>query len=339
MKKQQAYLHYHHSPEDSLAASHHLAKQVYGTTGISTGSKNLDAALVGTRPSWIRMWIAASGHGKSTQLRVIALKEARRLMASTDPRDENKYVAMLTYEEDIGSQEIHLVPNPSFTKRQFWAGEVEPNRYLKAAADRVALPIHMFGQSMYKEAMNKHRGDAGPPTIYDFIEAVHGLHDDKGLLPSLVIVDYLQEVYVAGPGSNGETEQVIAAVRAIEQMAKVLNCPVELGAQAKQTTLDRRDPIPDQNDVEWAYKGTQKATMVVGLLRPWALPRFKNNRKYRDYGFPILKEDGTEVLVPFKPGLVLARPGKSRPDVLTNTIPYYVDMQTLAVMEAPGLWP
>jgi hypothetical protein len=338
-KRQDAYQKYHHSPSDGLNSGLYIANQVYGTEGISTGSVNLDRALIPTRAPWIRVWVAAPGHGKSTQLRVIAMKEARRLMASTRDQDKNKYVAFISYEEDLGSQELHMVPGLPFTKGDFWRGKVTPDDFIKAMADRVLLPIHMFGLSMYKESLNKHKGDTPPPTIENCIDAMHFLYEKHGLLPSVTVIDYAQEVFVVDQSSDNRTLQIISAMRAIGKLTTDMSCPVELGSQARSDVLDRKDPMPDGNDTEWSKYINQKATMTTGLLRPWNIAGMRNNQILRKGGIPIPRDDGSQYTVPFTPDLVLSRPAKSRPEVLTNTVPYRINMQTLEVIDFPNFFP
>lgn len=331
--RKRAYQLYHHGPGDGLNAISHIAHQVHGTIGVSSGSDNLDRVVIPPRAPWIRVWLAAPGMGKSTQLRVIALREARRLMSSEREEDKGKYVAFLTWEEDVGSQELHLVPGLPFSKLDFWHGKVDPVTVMAAVADRINIPIHMFGLSMYKEAMNKHRGAVSPMTIKDCINAMHYLNQTHDKRPSVIIVDYIQEVFTGREAVDDRTLQIIEATKAVEQMATVMGCAVELGAQAKQTTLDRKDPMPTLNDVEWSFYPTQKATMSVGLIRPWNISTMRNDDKLRKGGIPIVRDGMPEYMAAFTPDLVVAKPLKHRPGVLYGPVPFRIMMDTMTIQD------
>jgi hypothetical protein len=171
------------------------------------------------------------------------------------------------------------------------------------------------------------------------IDAMHYLYEKHGLLPSVTIIDYAQEVFVVDQSSDNRTLQIISAMRAIGKLTTDMSCPVELGSQARSDVLDRKDPMPDGNDTEWSKYINQKATMTTGLLRPWNIAGMRNNQILRKGGIPIPRDDGSQYTVPFTPDLVLSRPAKSRPEVLTNTVPYRINMQTLEVIDFPNFFP
>jgi hypothetical protein len=322
-----------HTPADAQTALIHFAEKLYGTTGVSSGSKNLDAIMVPTRPPWIRTWLAASGHGKSTQLRVIAKTEARRLV---DADIGDRYAAILTYEEAIDSQELHMVSG-NFTKMDVWYGRVPPQLVAEAAADRVLLPIYMIGKSMYKAELTGRKNVYHQPTIHDAIDVMMHLWTKDQIRPSVICIDYIQKVHInkRGLSLDAKTLRIAEGLSDISQMALEMECAIEMGSQARKEVLTRRDPIPTEIDNEWSNAIFQESTEMVALYRPWAHNEARKKAIKDGRGFDLLRDDGTKSNVPFTPDLVIARPLKNRPSAMPNTIAYRIRPDSLEVVDFP----
>lgn len=315
--EERAYANYVHTPTESNNALLAMAKKMHGSRGVSSGSRVLDRVMIPTRGPWVRIWVAAPGNGKSTQLRTIAMTEARRLVE--DGLSDKFYVAHITYEEAVDAQEIHYQMKKEYTNEQFWRGEVEPSRIIKGGLTRPDLPIYFLGESMMKSNINS------PPMTIDMVmSGMRAVYKIEGKLPSVIVLDYAQEIVVTEGGSR--TEKIIEAMRQVMRMGTLTGCAIEMGVQAKQVVLDKNPPIPDQGDIEWAFFLYQKATNAVALWRPWVTHR--EDARASENGIVVSSQHYA-----LSPNLVVARPLKHRPGLLRETIPFLLDPGTLEVKD------
>jgi len=308
---------YVHTPLESQAAFVELGKKIYGTTGISAGSPILDRFIFLNRPGWVRTWLGRPGEGKSTIMRILAMTEARRLI--TSGLTNEFYVAFVSYEESIDSQEIHFRER-TYTTEDFWRGKVPPEKVIASSIHRANLPIYWFGESMMKSDIN-----SPPMTIDMCISGIKGVYKNEGKLPSLIIIDYAQEVEVQRRNPK-RTQDVIEGMRDIIRMAEHIGCPVELGSQAKQTSRDRRPPIPDLDDTEYSYFLAQKSQNVVGIWRCWATE--KDNANVQSNG---VKLAGWREPFQLTPNLTVFQPNKSRYSMLKMAVPALVNVEEMKI--------
>ena len=59
-----AYENFVHSPTESYRVAVELAKELYGSRGVSSGSANLDKVCFPTIKSWVRVWLAAQARAR-----------------------------------------------------------------------------------------------------------------------------------------------------------------------------------------------------------------------------------------------------------------------------------
>ncbi len=218
-----------HTPIEANAAFMQLAETIHNTVGVSTGSKILDQFIFPNRPTWVRTWKARPGEGKTTMLTIIAAVEARRLMRE---KIHDRYVAYISYETAVDTQEIHF-QNRGYDKERFWRGQVPMQDVMRGGARRGDLPIYIFGESMLKSGI-----DTPPMTINMVVAGIYALYKTEGKLPSLLILDYAQEIQVDKRNAK-RTQDIIDAIGDVIRMGTLVKCPVELGSQAKQSSADR----------------------------------------------------------------------------------------------------
>lgn len=328
-----AYKNFVHKPAESYRVLVELAKQLYGSRGVSSGSKNLDKVCFPTVKSWVRVWLAAQGQGKTTMLRAIALQEAQKLKeleALPDghpgqiPKDRF-YVAHMTWETAVDAQEPYYHINRTYTMKDFWHGKVDPARVIQGGLDRAELPIYWLGESM-----DRTDPDSPRMTVDLCIAGMRALWREDGKLPSCLILDYVQEVEVAGNPNMQRTERVIEAMRQIIHLGIETGCAIELGAQARRSSLSNNPPLPQADDVEWAHYVIQKATNVVALWRPWTT-HGKDQNALRN-GIPL-----NGVTFPLSPELVICSPLKHRPGVLGYAVPIKLFPDTLKIEDFPSV--
>lgn len=310
---------YVHTPLEAQAAFVALGKKIYGTTGISAGSPMLDQFIFLNRPGWVRTWLGRPGEGKSTIMRILAMTEARRLVEEN--LTDKYYVAFVSYEESIDSQEIHF-RDRIYKTEDFWRGTVKPEYVIRSSINRPNIPIYWFGESMMKSNIN-----SPPMTIDMCISGIMGVFKNEGKKPSLIIIDYAQEVEVERKGRK-RTDDVIAGMRDILKLAEHIGCPVELGSQAKQTSKDRSPPIPELDDNEYSYFLAQKSQNVVGIWRCWVTEKDKTHVQNNGVKLPGWREPFDLV-----PNLTVLRPNKSRYSMMKMAVPVLVEVEEMRIKD------
>lgn len=321
-----AYHNYVHTPSDSNAAFIELGRQISGTPGISLGSKNLDQVIIPTRPGWYRYHLARPGEGKTTMLNFLALCEAQRLVDNS--LTDQYYVARMTWEEAADSQELHFQRDRAYTNDDFWRGKVSLQELIAGGINRPNLPIYTLGDSMLKTTMESVR-----MTVRVAINGLMAIWHIEKKKPSLITLDYAQEIEVED-SHNKRTEDVIQAIKDAMFLGIKFKCPMEIGVQAGQRSLDNKPyPIPSQRDIEWAFYIHQKATTGIAYWRPWVThkddPKIKaNNNK--------IKIGGKEYL--FSPNLMVASTTKHRPGLIPMAIPFKLYPHNLTIEDFDGIF-
>jgi hypothetical protein len=323
--EQLAYDQFVHNPTQSYKAFYELGKKLHGTKGISTGSKNLDQIMVPTRGPWVRTWVAAQAQGKSTFLRIIAFNEASRL--ELNGLTDKFYVAHISYEEAVDAQEIYYQRNRHYTNEDFWRGTVRPEDIIKGGLQRAELPIYWLGESM-----SRSDPDSPPMTIDLCLAGIRAIYKVEKKLPSCIILDYVQEIEVDPYSSGTRTERVIEGMKQVIRMGTLTGCAIELGAQARRSSLKNNPPLPDQDDLEWAHYVSQKSTNMVGLWRPWTT--HNHNENALKYGVPVLEGKSN---YPLSAMLTVAKPLKHRPGKLGQLVPMEVNPDTLTIKDFPDV--
>jgi hypothetical protein len=261
-------------------------------------------------------------------LRIIALNEARKLKEleakKKIPKDKF-YVCHMTWETAVDAQEPYYHVNRHYTMEDFWHGRVDPAMVIQGGLERAELPIYWLGESMARTTPDSPR-----MTVNLCIAGMRALWREDGKLPSVIIMDYVQEIEVEGNPNRPRTERVIEAMRQIIHLGTETGCAIELGAQARRVSLQNNPPLPNADDVEWAHYVIQKATNVVGLWRPWTT--HSKDEDARDHGIPL-----NQVKFPLSPELVLARPLKHRPGKLGYTVPMRVYPDLLKIVDFPSV--
>lgn len=317
--EQTAYHQYVHTPSQSYNEVVTLSKKLHGTTGVSSGSKQVDFYMIPTRGPWVRAWLAAQAQGKSTWLRMIAITEARRLVKNK--LDDKLYVAHITYEESTDAQEIYYLQDRKWTNEDFWRGKVDPAAVIKAGLKRPELPIYWLGESMARSNI-----ETPPMTIDLCIAGMRAIWKIEKKLPSCIILDYVQEVEVKMIRGQTRTERIISAMRDIVRMGGTTGCAIELGVQARRSSLKNNPPLPEPDDAEWAHHIMQKATNACGIWRPWTTHSddqsvLRNGVMVNGKSFPL------------DPNLTVVRSLKHRPGQKGPTIPLILKPDTLEVID------
>ena len=324
-EEEEAYHNFVLTPTEANTAFYQLSQHIANSRGIVTGSAVLDKLVLPTRPGWYRYLLARPGEGKTTMLMAIAVNEAKWLVKNR--LTHLYYVAHVTWEEAADSQEVRYQLSRGYSVSDFWDGLVGEQAIIAGGMERPNLPIYMLGDSMMKTTVNSLR-----MTIQQVIHALMAIYKIEGKKPSVLILDYAQEIDVESKNSGQKrTEDVIQAIRDVLYLAIKFKCPVEIGVQAKQTSLDRKVPIPDHRDIEWSFFIHQKATNGIALWRPWVTEKDKPSVRKKG----TINVGGREWA--FSPNLMVAKPLKSRHSLLGLEVPFKLYADTLTIEDFPGV--
>ena len=314
--------HYVHTPYESGLAAYDLAVQLYGTEGISMGNPLLDLFVPPNRPGWTRVLLARPGEFKSTLLRIIAKTEALRLKRENIA---DKCVVIVTYEEAVDTQALFFLPEIDMAK--FWDGKVHPDKIVTATARPDQLDIFFIGESMKKNSANK------PPMSVNIVMAgIAGIMKEYGKKASIILWDYIQETQVE-KDTGDRKNKVISAMSDVIRMCILLGIPIDIGSQAKQTSLERTPwPIPEKGDSEYSFYPEQKGTNVVIIWKPWETHR--NNPLAQSQG---IKLQGWNEHLELSPKLAVIGTTKKRYGLQMQNLPVYVDPVNLTITDIPQI--
>lgn len=311
---------YVHTPYEAGQSIVKLAKQIYGTEGISMGSPILDYFIPPTRPHWTRTLISRPGELKSTMLRIMAKVEAQK---NRDNGRHDKCAIVVTYEAGIDTQELYFTPD--IDKEKFWKGMIEPEIVQRAVSKRQELGIYWIGESSFKTSAS----DA-PMSANMVMAGISAIRKAYGKTPSVVLWDYIQETQVDRKAPDRK-QKIIDAMSDIIRMCDLLSIPFEVASQAKQTSLDNIPwPIPEKGDSEYSFYPEQKSSTAVGSWRVWETHR--DNAKVQREG---IKLQGWERPFELEHDLTIFKSSKTRYGLQKMAVPVLVDPVNLVVRDLP----
>lgn len=314
-----SYQNYVHMPSAANAAFNTYAKNIYGSEGISTGSRVMDAVVIPTRPGWLRIWNAPSGNKKTTQLQMMAMHEARRLVREN--KADKKYVALVVYEETVESTEQRISAT-TIDSNAFYRGRINPESIANATINRPGLPIVVFGTSLMKTKIG-----VPPMTIEMVMAGIEAIDRHHDMQPSAIIVDYAQVIEVEQPTGN-RTLDVINAMNDVVHLSKQVDAAVELGVQANSRVLDYQVPIPGPKDTEYSHYIHQVSSAHMGGWYPWSTHS-------KD---PDARRDGITIgghNFRLTPWLQVWRSNKHRHGVLDGTVAVEYDHRKMEIRDFP----
>lgn len=234
-----------------------IYQQKRGTTGISTGYKDLDKVLLGLQPTDIIILAARPSMGKTS----LALNIAERIALGQNEDHQSHPVVVFSLEmssEQLVKRMICCRARVSGHKLAGGYVNAESHRQLMSAAD----------------SLNK-------ATIF--------LDDTPGLSPlemrsrarrlkrqhniEFIVVDYLQLMQYPDYRSQGRQQEVAAISGALKAMAKELKVPVLVLSQLSRAPETRdRLAVPKMSDLRDSGSIEQDADVIALLRRPSRYP-------------------------------------------------------------------
>lgn len=263
---------YVYTPAESSSGFVKFAKEIQSGRGVTFGVESLDNAIVPIRAGRSLGILAEPGHGKTTLGGYLCMNEAKRLIESGDAA--NRYVVHASWEQPVEELEAMYQEFDDYGVTDVVWGRVPMSAITRNSMSRADKPIWLFGDSLYKSSF-----ETPPMTVERMMNAIHAIHKKWDKTPSLIFLDYIQDVPV--PSERDRHTQVSSAMRLARRLSIQAKCPLILGIQAGRKTGDQQVPIPTLRDAEWSNVIGQKLDTLVALWRPIRtfLPAKKPNIK------------------------------------------------------------
>lgn len=249
---------YIHDPGRLASSYVRFAQDIKESPGVKFGCV-LDDHLIPLRAGRSLTIVARPGHGKTSFGGALCLKEGRRLM---NEGIEDRYVAHITWEQPVEELEsMYHDASGAYSVTDIAWGRVSVEDVIRNTVKRPALPVWLFGESIYHTSFN-----SPVMTVDKVMDAIHVIYKQWGKLPSLLFFDYLQDIPV--PDERDRYNQVSAAMRRVKRLSVQAKCPVIIGVQASARVDDYAQPIPTIRDAEWSNVIGQKTDVQISLWRP-----------------------------------------------------------------------
>ena len=224
-----------------------LAASDRAIPGLSTGLRDLDAAISGLNNSDLILLAARPGMGKTSMALNILLDAGKR---------SGKKVAFFSLEMSREQLALRLISSECYVdNKKLVTGKLDDQDWesVAAAADSLNRSTILID-------------DDSSVTVADILAKCRRV-DDLGL----IVIDYLQLMQSAGgkSGSRGENRQQIVSdiSRSLKIMAKDLNVPVLCLSQLSRANESRQDKRPMLSDLRESGAIEQDADIVLFLYR------------------------------------------------------------------------
>jgi len=249
---------YVHPP--SVTATNYVrwAKEIQESPGVSLGGV-LGLNIIPLRKGRVLGLLARPGHMKTTLGAYFVKKEAMRLALAG--LGDKFYTAHISWEQPVEELESLYQSSEGYGVTDVAWGRVPIKQVVIDSLDRPNVPVWLFGDSIYGTDL-----DSKPMTVDVVFDAIRGLWKQRGMLPSLLFFDYIQDIPVTD--ETNRIAQVTSAMRRVKRLAIQAKCPVIVGIQANQRVDDYAVPIPGLRDAEWSSVIGQKVDALVSMWKP-----------------------------------------------------------------------
>ena len=223
-----------------------LASSANAIPGLSTGLRDLDAAISGLNKSDLILLAARPGMGKTSMALNILLQAGKH---------SGKNVAFFSLEMSREQLAMRLISAECFVDNK----KLVTGRLNEEDWEKVAMAVDSLNRS--KILID----DDSTITVAD-INAKCRRVENLGL----IIVDYLQLMQSAGGKSRGgeNRQQIVSDIsRSLKIMAKELNVPVLCLSQLNRGSESRQDKRPMLSDLRESGAIEQDADIVLFLYR------------------------------------------------------------------------
>lgn len=239
---------------ESMKRTEKIMAEQRGMVGISTGFRNLDAALLGLKPKDVIILAARPSMGKTS----LAMNIAEHVALGTlDPQRQQRPVGIFSLE--MGREQLALRMKCSHAKVSYWnlvkgyAPKTEYAKLVQAASVLIKAPLYV--------------DDAGGLDVQQLRFRARRWRDKYGI--ELLIVDYLQLLHDHEKVKQGRQMEVASVSSHMKECAKELEIPVLLLSQLSRKPEEKgREGIPQLSDLRDSGSIEQDADTVLMMRRP-----------------------------------------------------------------------
>jgi replicative DNA helicase len=266
-----------YSPSKITTLYTKYAEKMVGGKGVRWGVPAIDRIVIPAHPGDVVALIARPGHAKTSISCYLARTEANRII-----REElkDKVVVYVSIEQAVEEMEAFFQSGSDYSATDMAWGRVPMETIIKKSLERVEVPVWLMGESATERIRHPRM------TVENIYGALQEMGESFGKTPSLVIIDYVQ--IIAVETYKDRVAQVGEAVVRSKELAKAIQCPVILCAQASRI-VDTYAPMkmPQMGDAQWASAIEQTADKIFGLWRPILTDRKKEEIKVNGTEYPI----------------------------------------------------
>ncbi len=250
---------YLHSPADISQSYVAWAEKLQVEEGITYGCI-LDKYITPLRPGNTMAVVSRPGHGKSSFMAYLVMREARAIMKRGASREECIY--FVGWDQPAEETDAFFQANGNYTSSDLAWGRADIDLIRKNAVKRVHLPIYHIAYSQ------RHAGIKRPPApkMSDVYDLIHYNTYERNLKPMLIVLDYIQKIPVKA--GMRRIDAVTEATFQATELASRVGCPLLIGVQANRDVDDKNMPVPSLASAQWASAIEQEADKQIGLWRP-----------------------------------------------------------------------
>jgi len=224
----------------------HLFENKEAITGLSTGFDDLDEKTSGLQPSDLIIVAGRPSMGKTTFAMNIAEYAA---LEAPSP------VAVFSLEMPAEQLAMRMIASLGRVELQ----ALRTGKLSEQDWSRIISAI-----TLLNEKKNIFIDDSAGLTPTDLRARARRLHRDHGL--SLIVIDYLQLMQIAGGGEN-RTNEISEISRSLKAIAKELNVPVVALSQLNRSLEQRPDKRPVMSDLRESGAIEQDADVIMFIYR------------------------------------------------------------------------
>jgi len=224
----------------------YLFENKQAITGLSTGFEDLDEKTSGLQPSDLVIVAGRPSMGKTTFAMNIA--ETAALEASAP-------VAVFSLEMPAEQLAMRMIASLGRVELQ----ALRTGKLSEQDWSRIISAI-----TLLNEKKNIFIDDTAGLTPTDLRARARRLHREHGL--SLIVIDYLQLMQVAGGGEN-RTNEISEISRSLKAIAKELQVPVMALSQLNRSLEQRPDKRPVMSDLRESGAIEQDADVIMFIYR------------------------------------------------------------------------
>ena len=215
-------------------------------TGLSTGFDDLDELTSGLQPSDLVIVAGRPSMGKTTFAMNIAEYAALEAPAP---------VAVFSLEMPADQLAMRMIAS---------LGRVELNALRTGRLSEQDWSRIISAITLLNEKRNIFIDDSAGLTPTDLRARARRLHREHGL--SLIVIDYLQLMQIAGGGEN-RTNEISEISRSLKAIAKELEVPVIALSQLNRSLEQRPDKRPVMSDLRESGAIEQDADVIMFIYR------------------------------------------------------------------------